>query len=123
MCFYFTFFLIDEIAKSSEAPNPQYTTSIWENPPGATFGPNGRNFVSAHFDLCDDKSQLPPFAPPPPPVFKNLTQPDEVETLSSMLMSWYMSGYHTGCYVTMVCSSSLIHCVYVESDAQTKQFK
>ncbi|CAI4228106.1 unnamed protein product [Auanema sp. JU1783] len=45
---------------------------------------------------------LPPFAPPPPPmVLSKLAPPNEVEALSSMLMSWYMSGYHTGYYQCM----------------------
>ncbi|MFH4974101.1 hypothetical protein AB6A40_000810 [Gnathostoma spinigerum] len=36
--------------------------------------------------------------PPPPPVFSSLSIPTEEEALSSMLMSWYMNGYHTGYY-------------------------
>uniref|UniRef100_A0A915JU60 Survival motor neuron Tudor domain-containing protein n=1 Tax=Romanomermis culicivorax TaxID=13658 RepID=A0A915JU60_ROMCU len=42
-----------------------------------------------------------PFAPPPvPPTFltSNRSKIDENEAMASMLMSWYMSGYHTGYY-------------------------
>ncbi|KAK6050895.1 hypothetical protein COOONC_11603 [Cooperia oncophora] len=41
---------------------------------------------------------IPSIAPPPPSVLAGLSVPDEAEALSSMLMSWYMSGYHTGYY-------------------------
>lgn len=37
----------------------------------------------------------PPVPPPPPPVSLDDLQGDE-ESLASMLMSWYLSGYHTG---------------------------
>ncbi|KAI1301792.1 Survival motor neuron protein [Halotydeus destructor] len=41
-------------------------------------------------------------APPPPPLFKSAPGAiDDDEALSSMLMSWYMSGYHTGYYKAM----------------------
>lgn len=42
--------------------------------------------------------QIPSIAPPPPMVMPRLAVPDEAEALSSMLMAWYMSGYHTGYY-------------------------
>lgn len=38
---------------------------------------------------------MPP--PPPPVVFEENVASDN-EALSSMLMAWYMSGYHTGFY-------------------------
>ncbi|KAL6731362.1 hypothetical protein Aduo_002235 [Ancylostoma duodenale] len=41
---------------------------------------------------------IPSIAPPPPMVMPRLAVPDEAEALSSMLMAWYMSGYHTGYY-------------------------
>ncbi|KIH52055.1 survival motor neuron protein [Ancylostoma duodenale] len=41
---------------------------------------------------------IPSIAPPPPMVMPRLAIPDEAEALSSMLMAWYMSGYHTGYY-------------------------
>ncbi|XP_028407058.1 survival motor neuron protein 1-like [Dendronephthya gigantea] len=37
----------------------------------------------------------PPVPPPPPPISLDDIQGDE-ESLASMLMSWYLSGYHTG---------------------------
>ena len=37
----------------------------------------------------------PPIPPPPPPISLNDLQSDD-ESLASMLMSWYLSGYHTG---------------------------
>ncbi|KAJ1373139.1 hypothetical protein KIN20_035475 [Parelaphostrongylus tenuis] len=41
---------------------------------------------------------IPSIAPPPPSVHAGISVRDEGEALSSMLMSWYMSGYHTGYY-------------------------
>ncbi|CAI2313510.1 unnamed protein product [Caenorhabditis sp. 36 PRJEB53466] len=41
---------------------------------------------------------IPSFAPPVPPNIVGMVPAGEREALSSMLMSWYMSGYHTGYY-------------------------
>ncbi|CAD6184304.1 unnamed protein product [Caenorhabditis auriculariae] len=41
---------------------------------------------------------IPAIAPPPPLSVFSTALPNEVEALNSMLMSWYMSGYHTGYY-------------------------
>ncbi|KAM4810204.1 survival of motor neuron protein-like [Rhinophrynus dorsalis] len=39
----------------------------------------------------------PPLIPPPPPMGPDTTEDDEA--LGSMLLAWYMSGYHTGYYL------------------------
>ncbi|NXF65946.1 SMN protein, partial [Ciccaba nigrolineata] len=39
----------------------------------------------------------PPLIPPPPPMRPD--SPEEDEALGSMLIAWYMSGYHTGYYL------------------------
>uniref|UniRef100_A0A8D0BAP1 Tudor domain-containing protein n=1 Tax=Salvator merianae TaxID=96440 RepID=A0A8D0BAP1_SALMN len=39
----------------------------------------------------------PPVIPPPPPFSPD--SPDDDEALGSMLIAWYMSGYHTGYYL------------------------
>ncbi|XP_061477350.1 survival motor neuron protein-like isoform X2 [Rhineura floridana] len=39
----------------------------------------------------------PPLIPPPPPFSPD--SPDDDEALGSMLIAWYMSGYHTGYYL------------------------
>ncbi|KAM9331402.1 survival motor neuron protein-like [Gastrophryne carolinensis] len=39
----------------------------------------------------------PPLIPPPPPMNPDITEDDEA--LGSMLIAWYMSGYHTGYYL------------------------
>uniref|UniRef100_A0A8C9WD05 Survival of motor neuron 1, telomeric n=1 Tax=Scleropages formosus TaxID=113540 RepID=A0A8C9WD05_SCLFO len=39
----------------------------------------------------------PPMIPPPPPMSPDTLEDDEA--LSSMLIAWYMSGYHTGYYL------------------------
>ncbi|GCB79912.1 hypothetical protein scyTo_0016062, partial [Scyliorhinus torazame] len=40
----------------------------------------------------------PPLIPPPPPMGPDSTDEDD-EALGSMLIAWYMSGYHTGYYL------------------------
>lgn len=42
-----------------------------------------------------------PIMPPPFPQLNNLHIKDEDEAHTSMLMSWYMAGYHTGYYAAM----------------------
>ncbi|XP_055410626.1 survival motor neuron protein isoform X1 [Bubalus kerabau] len=39
----------------------------------------------------------PPMIPPPPPICPDSL--DDADALGSMLISWYMSGYHTGYYM------------------------
>ncbi|NXN46194.1 SMN protein, partial [Rhinoptilus africanus] len=39
----------------------------------------------------------PPLIPPPPPMSPD--SPEDDEALGSMLIAWYMSGYHTGYYL------------------------
>lgn len=39
--------------------------------------------------------------PPPPPPMSSDTLEDD-EALGSMLISWYMSGYHTGYYLVQL---------------------
>ncbi|NXG54917.1 SMN protein, partial [Hemiprocne comata] len=39
----------------------------------------------------------PPLIPPPPPMRPD--SPEDDEALGSMLIAWYMSGYHTGYYL------------------------
>ncbi|XP_014376013.2 survival motor neuron protein isoform X1 [Alligator sinensis] len=39
----------------------------------------------------------PPLIPPPPPMGPD--SPEDDEALGSMLIAWYMSGYHTGYYL------------------------
>ncbi|KAJ8277492.1 hypothetical protein GJAV_G00075750 [Gymnothorax javanicus] len=54
-------------------------------------------------------SNSPP-PPPPPSVWPPRGRPgqgcealeSELSVLSSMLLSWYLCGYHTGCYMTML---------------------
>lgn len=45
--------------------------------------------------------------PPPPPISPDMLEDDEA--LGSMLISWYMSGYHTGYYLVSNDSIQYIH--------------
>lgn len=42
---------------------------------------------------------IPSMLPPPPDIFKTVT--NEKEITSNMMLSWYMSGYHTGYFQAM----------------------
>ncbi|XP_027835823.1 survival motor neuron protein isoform X2 [Ovis aries] len=111
----------DESENSSRSPlnKPNNTrsraapwTSFLPPPPhmpGSGLGPGkaGLNFSGPppppppppHFLSC----WLPPFPagppmiPPPPPICPDSL--DDADALGSMLISWYMSGYHTGYYM------------------------
>ncbi|KAI6182790.1 Tudor domain-containing protein [Aphelenchoides bicaudatus] len=39
---------------------------------------------------------VPAMCPPPPELFEKLKVTNDKESLTNMLMAWYMSGYHTG---------------------------
>ncbi|KAM7075918.1 survival of motor neuron protein-like isoform 1-T1 [Ciconia maguari] len=49
----------------------------------------------------------PPLIPPPPPMRPD--SPEDDEALGSMLIAWYMSGYHTGYY--LVRATSVLKCL------------
>nr|AZB48665.1 survival of motor neuron 1 isoform D2A3457 [Homo sapiens]AZB48672.1 survival of motor neuron 2 isoform D2A3457 [Homo sapiens] len=45
-------------------------------------------------------ASLQQIIPPPPPICPDSL--DDADALGSMLISWYMSGYHTGYYMEML---------------------
>ncbi|KAJ7426851.1 Survival motor neuron protein [Willisornis vidua] len=47
----------------------------------------------------------PPLIPPPPPMRPDSAEDDEA--LGSMLIAWYMSGYHTGYYLTFCLNDAI----------------
>ncbi|GFO36887.1 survival motor neuron protein, partial [Plakobranchus ocellatus] len=66
-------------------------------PPPPSFPP----FQVPGYQASGPSMPLPPMfpsIPPPPPWFSDKGAGDENEALYSMLISWYMSGYHTGYY-------------------------
>ncbi|NWU96815.1 SMN protein, partial [Upupa epops] len=67
-------------------------------PPG--LGRPGSNFMEfPPFMFCwpPPFAAGPPLIPPPPPLRTDYAEDDEA--LGSMLIAWYMSGYHTGYYL------------------------
>lgn len=52
------------------------------------------------------RSVLFQMIPPPPPMSADVV---DDEALGSMLISWYMSGYHTGFY--LVCAQKIFDCI------------
>nr|XP_048705224.1 survival of motor neuron protein-like isoform X2 [Caretta caretta] len=75
----------DESEKSSQSPGNKY---------------NSTKLKSSHWN-----SHFPPPPPPglgrliPPPPPMGPDSPEDEEALGSMLIAWYMSGYHTGYYL------------------------
>uniref|UniRef100_A0A8C2P9Q1 Tudor domain-containing protein n=1 Tax=Capra hircus TaxID=9925 RepID=A0A8C2P9Q1_CAPHI len=120
----------DESENSSRSPlnkpnNTRSRAAPWNSflpppphMPGSGLGPGkaGLNFSGPppppppppppHFLSC----WLPPFPagppmiPPPPPICPDSL--DDADALGSMLISWYMSGYHTGYYMVSDHSAS-----------------
>lgn len=60
--------------------------------------------------ISDFHFQNIPFVPPPPPPIGEDGVDGDNEAMCSMLMAWYMSGYHTGYYqVQFTISSQNVH--------------
>ncbi|KAL4090918.1 hypothetical protein QTP88_025676 [Uroleucon formosanum] len=59
-----------------------------------------KNHQTESANKYEDTEFLFPPPPPPPDSIKNLPK-TEREALTSMLMSYYMSGFHTGYYLGM----------------------
>ncbi|XP_011504693.1 PREDICTED: survival motor neuron protein [Ceratosolen solmsi marchali] len=56
-----------------------------------------KNMYMPGSSFSNDISTIPP-APPLPPQFMARLPENDADALSSMLMSWYISGFHTGYY-------------------------
>ncbi|XP_069606802.1 survival motor neuron protein 1-like [Ranitomeya imitator] len=104
----------DESDKSSRASDsrdenraaaPKFSHWNLPFPPGAPpfmpgFGQHGEKSSQAHPFLPGWPPSFPPgppLIPPPPPMGPDIA--DDDEALGSMLIAWYMSGYHTGYYL------------------------
>ncbi|XP_056369389.1 survival motor neuron protein isoform X2 [Oenanthe melanoleuca] len=102
----------DESEKSSQSPrnknnctkarfSPQNLRFPTPPPPPAPgLGKSGSKFkVPPSFLSCwpPPFPAGPPLIPPPPPMMPDSAEDDEA--LGSMLIAWYMSGYHTGYYL------------------------
>lgn len=78
--------------------SPQRSKMDWES---QTVQPPRPGYFPPHFrPLRMPSMGVPPMVvPPPPPPHLTANFPEEdTEALSAMLMSWYMSGFHTGYY-------------------------
>ncbi|NXB88062.1 SMN protein, partial [Vidua chalybeata] len=101
----------DESEKSSQSPrnknnctkarfSPQNLRFPTPPPPAPGLGRSGSKFkASPSFLSCwpPPFPAGPPLIPPPPPMRPDSAEDDEA--LGSMLIAWYMSGYHTGYYL------------------------
>ncbi|NXG19320.1 SMN protein, partial [Grallaria varia] len=102
----------DESEKSSQSPqnknnwtktrfSPQYMQfPIPPPPPLPGLGRPGSKFKTPPSFLSCWPPPFPagpPLIPPPPPMSPDSAEDDEA--LGSMLIAWYMSGYHTGYYL------------------------
>ncbi|XP_053331419.1 survival motor neuron protein 1-like [Spea bombifrons] len=82
---------------------PQWNPNFPPAPPppfNPGFGWHGEKPNPAHAFLSGWPPPFPPgppMIPPPPPLGPDTSEDDEA--LGSMLIAWYMSGYHTGYYL------------------------
>ncbi|XP_069818933.1 survival motor neuron protein isoform X2 [Dendropsophus ebraccatus] len=85
-------------APKSSHWNPPFLPAAPPFIPG--FGQHGEKSSQAHPFLPGWPPSFPhgpPLIPPPPPMGPDIAEDDEA--LGSMLIAWYMSGYHTGYYL------------------------
>jgi len=81
-----------------QMPPPQMLPPF-QAPGFPSFPPQGPiGAASAHMYPGAPPSAPYPGVPPPPPLFPQPGPGSEGEAMYSMLISWYMSGYHTGFY-------------------------
>ncbi|XP_021394571.1 survival motor neuron protein isoform X2 [Lonchura striata] len=102
----------DESEKSSQSPrnknnctkarfSPQNLRFSTPPPPAPGSGRSGSKFKAPPSFLSCWPPPFPagpPLIPPPPPPMRPDSAEDD-EALGSMLIAWYMSGYHTGYYL------------------------
>ncbi|XP_019373734.1 PREDICTED: survival motor neuron protein, partial [Gavialis gangeticus] len=105
-----TLYSTDESEKSSQSPRNKHNctkpkASPWNShfplPPAASSlgGPGSKTSGTLPFlsGWPPPFPPGPPLIPPPPPMSPD--SPEDDEALGSMLIAWYMSGYHTGYYL------------------------
>uniref|UniRef100_A0A4W3HRM6 Survival of motor neuron 1, telomeric n=1 Tax=Callorhinchus milii TaxID=7868 RepID=A0A4W3HRM6_CALMI len=86
------------------APQPNWTREPKKHPPKPSqipgFGSPDAKFGPPPFlpGCLPTIPGGPPLIPPPPPMGPDSVDEDD-EALGSMLIAWYMSGYHTGYYL------------------------
>uniref|UniRef100_A0A8D1ZY35 Tudor domain-containing protein n=1 Tax=Sus scrofa TaxID=9823 RepID=A0A8D1ZY35_PIG len=90
-------------------PPPMPGAGLGPRKPGLKFnGPPPPPPPPPHFLSCwlPPFPSGPPIIPPPPPICPDSL--DDADALGSMLISWYMSGYHTGYYMVSDHSASFL---------------
>nr|XP_030113756.3 survival of motor neuron protein isoform X1 [Taeniopygia guttata] len=111
----------DESEKSSQSPrnknnctkarfSPQKLRFSTPPPPAPGLRRSGSKFKAPPSFLSCWPPPFPagpPLIPPPPPMRPDSAEDDEA--LGSMLIAWYMSGYHTGYY--LVCAAVVLKCL------------
>ncbi|KAJ3603435.1 hypothetical protein NHX12_028181 [Muraenolepis orangiensis] len=71
--------------------------ALKKDPPGKKRKNNKNNVGRKRSNAPPDKEMIPP----PPPMSPDM---EDDEALGAMLISWYMSGYHTGYYLVKTVS-------------------
>jgi len=85
---------VSELLSESDVENPEEETMDC----GTILYESAQNDIPLK-SAKDDVPLIPKLCPPPPALFAKLAKShDEKESLTNMLMAWYMSGYHTGYY-------------------------
>ncbi|XP_045847427.1 survival motor neuron protein-like [Meles meles] len=83
-------------------PPPMPGSGLGPGKPGLKFSGPPPPPPPPHFLSCwlPPFPSGPPIIPPPPPICPDSF--DDADALGSMLISWYMSGYHTGYYMVQL---------------------
>jgi len=92
-------------AQTREATIDESLSGVAEEAANVVGQPSKAEPQSQH---SNRKRFVPPM-PPPPDFFDNAGNHED-DALASMLMSWYMSGYHTGYYRALKLSKSQCSC-------------
>uniref|UniRef100_A0A7E4URA8 Tudor domain-containing protein n=1 Tax=Panagrellus redivivus TaxID=6233 RepID=A0A7E4URA8_PANRE len=85
----------DEVEYQDEQPEVEQSQDIADEPAAlsATVA------VEVASSIKMETAPVPTILPPPPELFATMT--DDKEITNNMMLSWYMSGYHTGYYQAM----------------------
>jgi len=95
--------------RGKEARQTQINESVLDEPLNSISDEAAKFASRSKVESKESRKRFVPPMPPPPAFFDNSGSPED-EALASMLMSWYMSGYHTGYYRALKLSKSHCNC-------------
>jgi survival motor neuron protein len=88
--------------EEGEDPSIEQQDPLKQEKSAKASNPTKRSSSGRIQDQTEQSTSGPTFSLPcPPPILSSFGGNEDDEALASMLMSWYMSGYHTGYYQAM----------------------